>query len=243
MGDSIDRAKETIESAGEEAEGGGHKLGDNARNVAVLVAALAAALAITEIGEKRAQNEYLTHHIQASDDWNFYQAKTIRGNLYTLEAQSLESLPNAADPAVKKRIDDARAEAKRLDDDEKTLGRKQLMAKAKASEEDRDHELHRFHLFEAVVGGLEIAIVLASVSVVTRVRQLAIAAAVLGGGGLAVRRWPRRSNCSETLRRSRLPKVPPDARIRGEALAGRCDEEMLIRAVLLAAIVAVRDPH
>jgi len=179
MSESIDRAKEAIESAGEAGE---HKLGDNARNIAVLVAVLAAALAVTEMGEKRAQNEYLTHHIQASDDWNFYQAKTIRGNLYTVEAQTLESLPTANDPAVKKRIDDARAEAKRLDDDEKSVGRKQLMAKAKASEEDRDHALHRFHLFEAVVSALELSIVLASVSVVTRVRQLAIAAAVLGGG-------------------------------------------------------------
>jgi len=179
MSDSIDRAKETIESAGEEGE---NKLGGNARNIAVLVAVLAAALAVTEMGEKRAQNEYLTHHIQASDDWNFYQAKTIRADLYRVEAQTLESLATAADPAVRKRIDDALAQAKRLDDDEKTVGRKQLMAKAKESEGERDHALHRFHLFEAVVSALELSIVLASVSVVTRVRELAIAAAVLGGG-------------------------------------------------------------
>jgi hypothetical protein len=179
MSEGIDRAKEAIESAGEEGES---KVGGNARNIAVLVAVLAAALAVTEMGEKRAQNEYLTHHIQASDDWNFYQAKTIRADLFRVEAQTLESLATAADPAVKKRIDDALAQAKRLDDDEKTIGRKQLMAKAKESEEERDHALHRFHLFEAVVSALELSIVLASVSVVTRVRQLAIAAAVLGGG-------------------------------------------------------------
>ncbi len=86
---------------------------------------------------------------------------------------------------MKKRIDDARAARRSgLDDDEKTLGRKQLMAKAKASEEDRDHRrvAPLRHLFEAVVSALQLSIVLASVSVVTRVRQLAIAAAVLGGG-------------------------------------------------------------
>jgi hypothetical protein len=174
MSDSIDRAKEAIGEAGEREHDGG------ARVVAVLIAALAATLALSEMGEKAAQNEYLTHHIQASDDWNFYQAKTIRSNVYSVEAETLESLPNAADPEVRKRIDAAKAQAKRLDDDEKTLGRKQLMEKAHASEEMREAAFERFHLFEAVVGGLEIAIVLASVSVVTRVPQLAIGAAVLG---------------------------------------------------------------
>ena len=179
MSDSIDTAKEAMEKA-EEAEAD-HKDG-SARNVAVLIASLAAALALAEMGAKGAQNDYLTHHIQASDDWNFYQAKTIRSNIYSVEADTLESQPSAADPAVRKRIDAARAQAKRLDDDEQTTGRKQLMAKARASEELRDHAFHRFHLYEFVVGALEIAIVLASVSVVTRVRQLALGAMVLGGG-------------------------------------------------------------
>jgi hypothetical protein len=178
MSDSLETAKQAIEGAEEtEAE----RKDGSARNVAVLIAALAATLALAEMGEKAAQNDYLTHHIQASDDWNFYQAKTIRSNFYSLQAETLESLPTAADPAVRKRIDAALAQSKRLDDDEQTLGRKQLMEKAHASERDRDRAFHRFHLFEAVVGVLEIAIVLASVSVVTRVRQLALGAAVLGG--------------------------------------------------------------
>ena len=178
MSDSIDRAKEAIDGAGEAGE---RQHDSSARTVAVLIAALAAALALAEMGEKAAQNDYLTHHIQASDDWNFYQAKTIRSNAYRVEAETLESLPAAGDPEVRKRIDAALAQADRLDDDETTLGRKQLTAKAHASESDRDRAFHRFHLFEAVVGALEIAIVLASVSVVTRVRQLALGAAVLGG--------------------------------------------------------------
>ena len=178
MSDSIDTAKEAITGAGEVEE---KQQDGSARNVAVLVAMLAAALALAEMGEKAAQNDYLTHHIQASDDWNFYQAKTIRSNVYSVQAETLESLPDAEDPEVRKHIAAALAQSKRLDDDEKTQGRKQLMEKAHQSEELRDHAFHRFHLFEMVVGALEIAIVLASVSVVTRVRQLALGAAVLGG--------------------------------------------------------------
>jgi len=179
MSDDIDRATEAIEGA-HHAEA--HRQDGSARNIAVLIAALAAALALSDMAEKSAQNAYLTHHIQATDDWNFYQAKNVRSNLYALQADTLESLPGAADPAVRKRIDAARAEAKRLDDDEKSLGRKQLAAKAHASEQERDEAFHRFHLFEMVVGALQISIVLASVSVVTRVRLMALAAGVLGGG-------------------------------------------------------------
>jgi hypothetical protein len=179
MSDDIETAKEAIEGA-HHAEA--HRQDGSARNIAVLIAALAAALALSDMAEKSAQNAYLTHHIQAADDWNFYQAKNVRSNLYALQADMLESLPGAADPAVRKRIDAARAEAKRLDDDEKSLGRKQLAVKAHASEQARDEAFHRFHLFEMVVGALQISIVLASVSVVTRVRLLALVAGVLGGG-------------------------------------------------------------
>ena len=172
MSESIDTAKEAIEKAE----------GRDDRTVAVLVAALAVALALVSMARSSAQNDYLADHIQASDDWNFYQAKNIRSNLYQLQAETLDSLPVGSDPTVRKRIEEWRAEAKRLDDDEKTQGRKQLMAKAQASLVMRDRAFHRFHLYEWASGALEIGIVLASVSVVTRVRTLALIAMVLGAG-------------------------------------------------------------
>jgi hypothetical protein len=176
MNESLEQARETIEHS---AHAASHASG-NARNVAVLVAVLAAALALAEMGEKGAQNQYLTDHITASDDWAFYQAKTLRSALYTEQAEVMASLPNAADPANVTRVATARAEAKRMDDDEKSFGRKQLMAKAQHSEHQRDHEFHRYHLFELAVSGLQIAIVLASVSVVTRVSALAMGSGLLG---------------------------------------------------------------
>jgi len=177
MSETIETAQEALEHAHHEAA---HAPEGHARKIAVLIAVLAAVLAVAEMGEKGSQNAYLTHHISASDDWNFFQAKNIRSNLYATHAEDLESLPNAADPVIRKRIDAARATAARLDDDEKTVGRKQLMAKARASEEERDHAFHRYHLFEAVVGALQLTIVLASVSVVTRVTPLAVLAGVIG---------------------------------------------------------------
>ncbi|MDE2198420.1 MAG: DUF4337 family protein [Rhodospirillales bacterium] len=188
MSDSLETAQETMEHAHHAAEHG-PPVG-SARLIAVMVAILAAMLAMAEMGEKSAQNAYLTYHITATDDFAFYQAKNIRSNLYGAQADLLASLPNAADPAIAARIAAARATVRRLDDDPKGQGRKQLLAKAQESIHARDHQFHRYHLFEIVVGALQIAIVLASVSVVTRVNLLAVGAGLLGGGaglfGLAV---------------------------------------------------------
>jgi hypothetical protein len=179
MSDDIERAKDGIEDAHHHAETYGDA---GAKMVAMLIAALAAALAIADLGEKSAQNLYLTHHIAASDDWAFYQAKLIRSNLLAETALLLDSLPNAADPDIRKRAEAARVEAARLDDDEATQGRKQLAARAREREAARDEAFHRHHRLELVVGALQIAIVLASISIVVRIRAMAVVAGIIGGG-------------------------------------------------------------
>jgi hypothetical protein len=174
-------AHEQIEQA-HHSSGGPHHADRTARRVAVLIGVLAAMLAGAEMAEKSAQNAYLAHHIQASDDWAYYQAKNIRATQQTTTATVLAALPGGGEAAARKAIDAARAEAARLRDDPAGgEGLKQISAKAHASEQLRDESFHRYHLFELVVGALQISIVLASVSVVTRVNTLAY---VAGGIGL-----------------------------------------------------------
>ncbi|HTW29986.1 MAG TPA: DUF4337 family protein [Acetobacteraceae bacterium] len=175
MSGDVELAHEGIEHAHH-----AHEAGDRAaRAIAVLVAILAALLAITEMVEKSAESEYLAHHITLSDDWNFEQAKHIRSTVYAAAADLLASLPNAADPAIQARIAAARNTAARLEDDPRGQGRQQLIALARHQTELRDAALHRYHHLELCVSLLQIAIVLASVSVITRVRALA-----WGGGAL-----------------------------------------------------------
>jgi hypothetical protein len=175
--DTADIAKEHLEQVHEHGHG---TEGGTTRRIAVLIAVIAAVLAISEMGEKGAQNAYLTHHIQASDDWAFFQAKNVRATVQRAAADVMESLPTAADPAVRTRIDAARADAARLrDDPQGGDGSKQIAAKAQAAEHERDHAFHRYHLFEVVVGALQISIVLASVAVVVRITPLAYAAAAI----------------------------------------------------------------
>ena len=174
MSEALERAHETIEHHAEHAD-------PWTTRVAVLVSFLAAALAIAGIAGKTAQNAYLTDHVALSNDWAFYQAKNLRAVVRMSEADLLASLPNAADPAIQKRIQDAKDYDARMRDDPKGgEGMKQLAARAQEKEARRDVAEHRYHSYEYVSGALEIAIVLASVSIVTRIRPLTIGAAVIG---------------------------------------------------------------
>jgi hypothetical protein len=132
------------------------------------------------MGEKAAQNAYLTHHITLSDDWAFYQAKNARATLLAVEAAILTNLPNGAEPGPQAEIKRAKENEARLRDEPGKDGMKQLLERATQHEHERDHAFHRYHLLELVVGALQIAIVLASVAVVTRVIALAIGAGVVG---------------------------------------------------------------
>lgn len=189
MTDGVELAKEGIEQAhhaehGGEQHGGGSKGHSDKlpRRIAIMIAVLAAALAIAELGEKAAQNEYITKHVTLSDTWAFYQAKTIRRAIYLSDADVIDSLSNA-DPAAAKRVKDMRDQAARMADDPKTNeGTKQLAERAKQETEERDHHFHQYHQFELATGALQIAIVLASVSVITRMIALTYAAGILGLG-------------------------------------------------------------
>ena len=178
MADIIEHAKEGIEHAHHASEHGGNQ---SAPKIAMLIATLAAGLTLAEMGAKSSQNSYLTHHISVSDDWSLYQAKNVRASVRNTEANLLESLPNAADPAIAKKIATARETEARLRDDPKNGdGMKQMAEKARHQTEERDHAFHRYHQFEIVVGALQIAIVLSSVSIVTRMRWLAWAGSGIG---------------------------------------------------------------
>ncbi len=183
MSESMERAHQI--------QGGNHAHSDAAaRWVAVLIALLTAVLAVAQMGEKSSQNAYLSHHIAVSDDWAFYQAKKLRSVLRETEATVLESLPNADSPAIQSRIKAAHAYAAQAQNGSGGESARQLAEKARVEEHARDVAFHRYHALELVVGALEIAIVLASVSVVTRVSAMAFGSGVIGlaaaVGGLAV---------------------------------------------------------
>ena len=158
------------------------------RRAALLIGVLAAVLALCEMAERGAQNAYLAHHIAVSNDYAFYQARQGRALVLTQTAELLQALaPPGGD--ARKQAGEAQAEAKRLtEDSDRGNGLKQIQARADAEAVQRELSLHRYEWFEIVTSALQIAIVLASVSVVTQWPAIAYVGAAMGAGaaGLAL---------------------------------------------------------
>ena len=100
-------------------------------------------------------------------------------------ADMLELTAPASEAPLKK-ASDWRATAQRYDSEPETgEGRKELAAKAKSEEARRDKALSAYHMFEYGAAALQIAIVLASASVVTGMLALSFVAGGLGAVGIA----------------------------------------------------------
>src|SRR4051812_9267521 len=120
---------------------GGHVEGGN-KKIALLVAVLAAMLAFSETGGKAAQTLGLADHIDASNTWSFFQAKTIRQTTMRTAAEAIEAqYKGGTQPmpdGVKAQVDTWRKTAARYESEPETgEGRKELVAKAKAKEAAR----------------------------------------------------------------------------------------------------------
>ena len=186
----IHETHERIHEAGHGHHAGGP--GTFNRTIAIMISVLACMLAIVEAAGKSVQNEYTAKNIEAANLWAFYQAKTIRqttlrtaGEMFVI-MEPEETRPNP-DSAYKKRIAQWQATVARYESEPDTgEGRRELVARAKDAENKRDHALLVYHNYEYGAAALQIAIVLASVAIVTQLVPLAIGAGALGAAGIAL---------------------------------------------------------
>lgn len=157
------------------------------KKIALLIAVLALVLAFSETLGKGAQTAALSHNIEASNLWTFFQAKTIRSTMLRTAAEALEvemTQVSGEEPrqAMQKRIADWKTAVARYDSEPETQeGRKELAARAKSAESRRDHSLAAYHNYELASAAIQIAIVLASAEIITGVVLLTW---ISGGLGL-----------------------------------------------------------
>ena len=164
-------------------EHGHADLGGNKR-VALLISVLALVLAFAETLGKSAQTDALTYNIEASNLWAFYQSKTIRRATLRIAAEQLALLADSE--KAKAQISDWKKTAERYQNEPETgEGRDQLEARAKAAEAKRGLAQAAYHHYETSSAAVQIAIVLASASIITAMPALTWAAAILGFLGVA----------------------------------------------------------
>jgi len=177
--------------------GGGHGGGHDSLNkrIALVISVLALCLAFSETLGKSAQTSALNFQIEASNLWNFFQAKNIRRTLTIVASESAKiDLAATSDPARKaalaKQVDDwsktaARYRSEPEAGDGKGEGTVELMRRAKEMEHERDIALNKYHYFEFASAALQIGIVLCSAAVITGIILLVWVAGGLGVLGLA----------------------------------------------------------
>ena len=162
------------------------------RLIAVYIAILAVALSICSVGGGNATKDATARNIEASNAWAFFQAKNIRRNDVRIEISDLElrlatepTLSDAAKTAIEDKLKQYREQEARLTSEPETgEGVKELMAKGKALETQRDRAMRKDPYFDYGQALLQIAIVLASVAIITGGSILLVLSAVLAAGGL-----------------------------------------------------------
>jgi hypothetical protein len=172
----------------EHAEHAEHASSSN-KKIALLIAVIALFLALSETMGKGAQTDALSKNVEASNLWAFFQAKTVRRTVVQTAAEQIKTQSaGTADEAVKaamaKQVDDWQKTAARYRSEPETgEGSEQLAQRAKQAEHARDNAMAKYHHFEVASAAFQIAIVLASATIITGMLALAwgsVAVTLLG---------------------------------------------------------------
>ncbi|MBX9843738.1 MAG: DUF4337 domain-containing protein [Xanthobacteraceae bacterium] len=164
------------------------------KRVALLIAVIALFLAFSETLGKSAQTSALNHQIEASNLWNFFQAKNIRrtATIVATEQSKIDLIGVTNEQqraAFTKQIDDWIRTAARYRSEPEAAGGKgegtvELARRAVEEQHLRDTALAKYHHYEVASAAFQIGIVLASATVITGMVALSFLAAGLGVVGL-----------------------------------------------------------
>jgi hypothetical protein len=175
----------------EHAENAEHASAKN-KKIALLIAVIALCLALSETLGKGAQTEAISKNVEASNLWAFFQAKSIRRTAVQTAAEQAKltlaiTTDDAARAAVQKQIDDWQKTAARYRSEPETgEGTEQLAERAKHAEHERDEATAKYHHFEIASAAFQIAIVLASATIITGILALAWISGLLTLAGIVV---------------------------------------------------------
>ena len=158
------------------------------RRAALTTAIYAVVLSIASLGGNNTVKEMLLAQQQSSDQWAFYQAKVIREHQYRAQKMLLET--QLAEPSTVKGAEREKlaALAAKFAEEEKRYGaeKKDIEKDAKKLELARDVRQERHPYFEFGEVLLQIAIVSASVSILSTSRPMFWFSLVLAALGAAL---------------------------------------------------------
>jgi Domain of unknown function (DUF4337) len=135
--------------------------------VALSTAILAVLAAVAGLLSGMHANEAMMSQIASSDQWNYYQAKSIKASV--LDAKiALASAPNEADSQKRDRYEKEQEEIKK---------------EAEEKEHEAKVNFHRHEIFARGVTMFQIAIAIAAISALTKKRRFWLVSLVFGIAG------------------------------------------------------------
>ena len=156
------------------------------KRVALLIAALALALALTEVAGDDAKTEAQIKNVESANLWAFFQAKTVRQTAVRGLSEMLPLLAprEGREAEVERLLERWRASVQRWESEPETgEGRRELTARAKAAEHERDEAIRMDGRYDTASALLQVGIVMASAAIITGTAVLVWAGAALDGAG------------------------------------------------------------
>jgi hypothetical protein len=179
--------QEWVEKAAEEHHhGGGHEPSNRSEMTvsAVTAAVLAVLAAFGSLLSGHAANEAILGQTKATDQWAYYQAKSTKEQLYEVGGKLVEALSaNTKGPGT----GDAHTETlKRFQDEKDRYEREKEEIKKEAEhlEAESRHEFQKHQRYALGIACFQVGIVLASVSILVRIRAIYYLSVLSGAVGL-----------------------------------------------------------
>jgi hypothetical protein len=145
------------------------------KHIALAISVLAVLVAMVTVLGHRTHTEAVLQQTKAADQWNLYQAKKIRSGQDTDTADILSAQANAQNPDAQKKISTYRSHVDKLKDDLKDEQEKAQDLEAEVARAER--RANRYDLGEAL---LQIAVVLSSITLLTRQKAYFLLGLILG---------------------------------------------------------------
>jgi Domain of unknown function (DUF4337) len=151
------------------------------RKVAMTMAIVAAALACVILLSHREHTKTILLTTQAADQWSFYQAKKGRQHLYEGLSDLVNTNPAASTSDLKKSLAKWQANVERY-----KAEAEEIKEKAEGLHEESELSHHRADRFDLGELGVELAIILCSIAVLTKHERFWFAGIFFGIVGAVV---------------------------------------------------------
>jgi hypothetical protein len=164
----------------------GEKAKGNEMTISAITAAVLAVLAaIGSLLSGHAANQAILAQTKATDQWAYYQAKSTKEQLYEVGGKLIQALSltqsstsTASDPHGPA-LQRFQAETERYAHE-----KEEIKKEAEHLEAESQHEFHMHHQFALGIACFQVGIVLASVSILVRLRPIYYLSLVAGVSGL-----------------------------------------------------------